>query len=127
MRQKSERADAIVDLNDDSSLMRKRRTVVDRNCNRSFVESSAVHVHQHGQASDRGLLRRPDVQEQAVFTDSALMHVLRCPGQAVSDNRLNTSWNSRERFAAPAPTRRRLRLSPAQRTCWCCGVWNAAI
>src|SRR5687768_1294439 len=67
MREKAERANAVVDRDEHDAFAREVFTIVCGRGVRAEGETAAVDPDQHGQTFVRRFGRRPDVQIQAVF------------------------------------------------------------
>src|SRR4029453_4638736 len=127
MGQKSQRADPIVQADDDDAFRCELRAVVDSHRARAFVEAAAIDPEHDRQPGARIPRRRPYIEEETVFADRPLRHELFGPGQPRARLVLHTAGAERGRLAHALPPGRGLRRTPADSATRRRRKWNSEI
>ena len=122
MREKAQRAEAVVDRDEDLALLDERNALIQRLVAEAALEAAAVDPEMHRQVLARRVRRRPDVQVQAVLALRVVQKRVHADEPAVLDAHVA----ERRAIAHARPGRGRLRRAPAQRAHRRRRVGNAA-
>src|SRR5262249_17944815 len=110
----TEHADTVVDRHYDEALLRKSFAIVDGHGARTFIESTAIDVEEHGVLLIGVCGGRPNVQRETVFADFVVRHELIGPGFALLYDGLHAACAELIHSLDAGPRDYRLWLAPAQ-------------